>query len=216
MELTVFISIDGDLPGPAPKNRPFARRDLRYVPHVARGHEIGVLRGDIQVLLCEFLDGAERLAGGIVQASPVIIAAQNEIREQDSGDRPVRHSVPGVPGRDEDILAVEGIAPDKRETIDRFHDLSRPLKLERCGRRETFTRPSLQPFESLLAVVGLARFVVFAAHNQHVLTLVEALDAEIVIRIRSVPDQDLWHGATRYSSTYHEGPVRGLFRVNRH
>src|ERR1019366_5500642 len=82
-----------------------ARQDGPQFPlhPYTRRHPVGVLRGDVHVLLGKGNGGAEGHARGVIELRPVVIPPLNQRGEQNSGDRTVRHAVCGVTRGDVDI-----------------------------------------------------------------------------------------------------------------
>src|SRR5688572_32750753 len=67
VECPAFVAVHRDFGGAAAENSPFAGSDVVHVIYLAGRDDIGILSGDVQVLLRELLDGAERLAGRVVE-----------------------------------------------------------------------------------------------------------------------------------------------------
>src|SRR5687768_7440674 len=105
-EDAVVVAIDRGLGKAAADDTPTAFLDVPRRFDLARGHEIGVLRGDVDVFLRELLHGADALARGIVEGGPFVAAALNEIRQQHPGDRAVGHTGSAEAGGDEYALLV--------------------------------------------------------------------------------------------------------------
>src|SRR5438105_4123615 len=75
------------------------------------------------------------LGGRVVKLRPGVLAAEDQIGQQQAGVRAVRHAGAGVAGGDEDVVGVHWVAADKRQAVDRLHDLARPAKFGRAAAR---------------------------------------------------------------------------------
>jgi hypothetical protein len=95
-------------------------RDLVVRIDVAPAQILGVLGDHVQVLFREIADSADRHPARIVETGPRVLAADDEIGEQDAGHRAVRHSHARVTGRDVDTVAIPS---DVGESVEGFENL---------------------------------------------------------------------------------------------
>src|ERR1044071_5349936 len=81
------------------------------------------------------------------------------------------HAVPRIACGNVYVLFIRGIAPDVPETIDWFHDLTRPLEQDIARIRPAHSCPVLQTLEPLFEVLGLAGLVIFPADDQNLVII---------------------------------------------
>jgi hypothetical protein len=121
-----IVLVDRDLVGAAPDDAPFPRRNGRFVLHLAGRDVIAELERDVGVLLRERAELArvQRDALRVELLRPVVRPTLEQRREQQAGDRAVRHPHPGVAGRDPHVLGAVGVLADEREIVVRLEHLA--------------------------------------------------------------------------------------------
>src|ERR687896_151701 len=99
VERPALVAVRGDLVLAAPDQTPLAAGDVFGRSDLARRHVVEVLRGDVDVLLEELLERRRVLeldARRVVQLRPRVVAPDDEVGEENAGDRPVGHPLPGA------------------------------------------------------------------------------------------------------------------------
>src|SRR5687768_2612438 len=124
MQDAIVITMHGDFRKAPPDDGAFARSDLRDLVDLAGCDEIRILGGDVEVFFRKFLRRPKSLTGRVVQLFPWVCTTDDEIREQHTRNRAVRHAIARISGRDVDVIAVERITADQREAVDWFHHLT--------------------------------------------------------------------------------------------
>src|SRR6266851_10435882 len=111
-----------------------------------------------------------------------MIATPNQFRDDRAGERSVRHAVARITGHNKNIVVIGGITTDETETIDWFHDLSRPA--EDCFTRfwETRACPFFKPLESHFEIIRLSGFVILAADDEEVVLRIAICESHVMIR----------------------------------
>src|SRR5688572_3922853 len=160
-----LITIDGNLFQTAADDCASSRSDRNLSGNVSAGGPIAILRRDVQVFFGKIFSRAERFSRRIVQSSPRILAALDQVGEQHARDGAVRDAVARVAGRDVNILLVHGIAANKSEAIDWFHHLAGPAEPNRLDHGKAFAGPLFQTRIASLRIIRLAGLVVFAAND---------------------------------------------------
>src|SRR5579884_4055226 len=160
------IAEDGDFAQSLAEHRAGVGGNVVERTRFAAGDPVSVARGDVEVFADELLRRAQRLARRIVELGPGIVAAENEIGQQQAGDGAVRYAHAGIAGGDVDVVLVRWIAANEGQAVDWLHHLPRPAKQHRTHLRQALPRPQFQPLIALLLIERLPGLVVLAADDQ--------------------------------------------------
>jgi len=118
------------------------------------------------------------------------------------------------------VLVAARIPADVRHVIDGLDHLTRPAIVQALDHREALACPLLEAHESFFGVRGLPGFVILAANDQDVVIqlvpgfILGVLDADVVVRIGSIPVQSLRDRSLRNSRADDIGAIRGLLAVD--
>src|SRR5204862_6192067 len=118
---------------------------------------------------------------------PGVVAAEDQVGQEDAGDGAVRHAHARIAGGDVDVVGVHRVLADEGQPVDRLHDLAGPAVLDRPALRPALAGPRLQAGEAAGGVALLAGLVVLAADDQQVRPAAAVLEAGVVVRGTRVP-----------------------------
>src|SRR5688500_16274876 len=96
VNVALLVPIHGNLLRAFPDDRTRAGRNVTQAVDVSLRCPVGVLSSDVEVLLEELGSSAEGFSGRIIDPGPRILSPENEIRQENTGDRSVSHSVSGI------------------------------------------------------------------------------------------------------------------------
>src|SRR5579863_7497205 len=103
---------------------------------------------------------------------------------------------------------------DKCQSIHWFHYLSRPAVLKRFDLRKSFPCPFFQAFKAFIEIVRLPSLMVLASNHKQVgITTLAFHQANVVVRIRCVPEQGAFTISSRDAGSYYISPVRRIDRI---
>src|SRR5215210_3260508 len=220
MNAAGIIAVDRDLSSSGAKHCSLAGLDLLEVAGVARGEPVLVLFADVQVLLQIFRRSAELDARRIVELGPLVLATLDQLVEDNAGNRAVCHSVPGVSGRDVDMLIAARISPDVGHVVDWLHHLTRPPILHGLDHWKALAGPLFEALETLFSICCLTRFVVLATDDQDVVieltssAVLTLLYSDVVIGIRRIPIECMRYGPLWNPRTDDVRPICRLLAVD--
>src|SRR4051812_46436912 len=168
VDATVVVAVHRDLASTATDDRALAGLDRIDGRRFAASEVVLVLLGDVGVFLDVLRSRAQSNACRIIQLCPLVLAALNELVENDSGDGTVGHAVAGVSGSDPDVLIAARVLADVSHVVDGLHYLAGPAVVDALNHRKALACPLLEVREARLGVLGLTRLVIFAADDEDV------------------------------------------------
>ena len=125
MQGSLFVAVGRNLAHAVTDERTLSAFELLDLRDVSAGHVIAHLRHHVRVLfhIIRHHHRRESLAARVVEFLPRVFATQDQVANQHAGDRSVCDPVPGIAGRNVDVLVVR-IAADVRHRVDRLHHLT--------------------------------------------------------------------------------------------
>src|SRR3954470_11911586 len=143
VDVAVLVTIHRKLAAPAPDDGAFAGLDGIDSRSLAAGEIILVLLRDVGVFLDVFGRGAKPDSSGVIELGPLVLAALDQLVENDAGDGAVGHAVSRIAGRNPDVVVTTGILPDVGHVVHGLHDLPRPAVINALDHGESLAGPLL-------------------------------------------------------------------------
>src|SRR4051812_43656367 len=186
---------------------------------IAASDPVHVLRADIQVFTRPFAECPERLASGIIELSPGILTALDQVGKEYSRNGAMRHSHAAITGRNVDVVLVR-VSANECKIVIGLHHLPRPSEIDGFDSCEPLASPVLESAEVLLRMVILTGLVVLASDDENVAFLVhtalagmQPLHPDVVIWIKCVPKEGWFHASQRDADANHIAAICHLLGV---
>jgi hypothetical protein len=186
VKLTIVATADCDLVETVAHDPALTRFQFVRGIDLGRHQVFGEVFDSSDILADEIHCRGHGCAGRVVDIRPLTAAVNDNILQQNAGQRAVRHALPGVAGRDQNAL-VTGINANEAAIIDRVHHLPGPARDLLADLWHALRDPGCERLETDGAVIGFTTLVVFATNDEVFGRSRAGLQADVVIRIGHVP-----------------------------